>query len=87
MRKLVLQGVLSSQGRHILFVDADGASNFSDLDKLERCMEEQKLKAKLLKKSKVRDLVSITRVTHLLFQMSLVRILLLSCAISLKVCK
>lgn len=51
-------GVLSSQGRHILFVDADGASKFSDLDKLERCMEEQKLKAKLLKKSKVRDLES-----------------------------
>jgi len=45
-------GVLSSQGRHILFVDADGASKFSDLDKLERNMKEQKEKAKLLEKTK-----------------------------------
>ncbi|GFN97982.1 dolichyl-phosphate beta-glucosyltransferase [Plakobranchus ocellatus] len=31
----VRMGVLSSRGRNILFVDADGASKFSDLDKLE----------------------------------------------------
>lgn len=30
-----LQGVLSSRGRKILMVDADGASKFADLDKLD----------------------------------------------------
>ncbi|XP_035828169.1 dolichyl-phosphate beta-glucosyltransferase isoform X2 [Aplysia californica] len=45
-------GVLSSRGRQILFVDADGASKFSDLDKLEKNMEEQKEKAKLRSKSR-----------------------------------
>jgi len=39
-------GVLSSRGRQILFVDADGASKFSDLDKLEGCMNQQLEKAK-----------------------------------------
>jgi len=44
-------GVLSSRGKHILFVDADGASKFSDLDKLESNMVEQKEKAKSLAKT------------------------------------
>ncbi|RUS90121.1 hypothetical protein EGW08_002088 [Elysia chlorotica] len=34
----VRMGILSSRGKNILFVDADGASKFSDLDKLESSM-------------------------------------------------
>lgn len=40
------QGVLSSRGKQILFVDADGASKFSDLDKLELNMATLKETAK-----------------------------------------
>ena len=32
----VTQGILASRGHKILFVDADGASKFSDLNKLEK---------------------------------------------------
>ncbi|XP_059170536.1 dolichyl-phosphate beta-glucosyltransferase-like [Physella acuta] len=39
-------GVLSSRGKQILFVDADGASKFSDLDKLELSMNTLKETAK-----------------------------------------
>lgn len=35
----LLQGVLFSRGRRILFADADGASNFSDLALLQRAMD------------------------------------------------
>ena len=31
----MLQGIFSGRGRQLLFADADGASKFSDLDKLE----------------------------------------------------
>ena len=31
----VLQGIFSGRGRQLLFADADGASKFSDFDKLE----------------------------------------------------
>ena len=30
-----MQGVLRSRGNHILFADADGATRFADVDKLE----------------------------------------------------
>ncbi|KAH9507878.1 dolichyl-phosphate beta-glucosyltransferase [Bulinus truncatus] len=45
-------GVLSSRGKHILFVDADGASKFSDFDKLELSMEKLKLVARETAKEK-----------------------------------
>ncbi|CAG5120894.1 unnamed protein product [Candidula unifasciata] len=38
-------GVLSSRGKNILFVDADGASRFSDLDKLEDSLNSLKKNA------------------------------------------
>lgn len=34
------QGMLSARGRHLLFADADGATQFSDLDKLEEVANE-----------------------------------------------
>jgi len=36
----VKRGMLVSRGRHLLMVDADGATKFSDLDRLERKMKE-----------------------------------------------
>ncbi|KAI8798738.1 dolichyl-phosphate beta-glucosyltransferase [Biomphalaria glabrata] len=39
-------GILSSRGKHILFVDADGASKFSDLEKLESNLNKLKLVAR-----------------------------------------
>jgi len=35
----VKRGVLASRGKYILFVDADGATKFSELDKLEKSLE------------------------------------------------
>ena len=35
----VLQGMLSARGRKMLFADADGASTFSDVSKLEEVLE------------------------------------------------
>lgn len=35
-----LQGVLSSRGKRILMADADGATKFSDVEKLERGLDE-----------------------------------------------
>jgi len=32
--------MLSARGRRLLMVDADGASKFSDLDKLEKALDE-----------------------------------------------
>ena len=37
-----VQGVLSCRGEKILMVDADGATKFSDLDKVERALDELK---------------------------------------------
>ena len=34
------QGMLSTRGRRILFVDADGATKFSDLDMLEKRLDD-----------------------------------------------
>ena len=34
---------MSARGQRLLMVDADGASKFSDLDKLERAMDEEKV--------------------------------------------
>ncbi|XP_065884803.1 dolichyl-phosphate beta-glucosyltransferase-like isoform X2 [Dysidea avara] len=38
----VRMGMLSARGRRLLMVDADGASKFSDLDKLEKALDESK---------------------------------------------
>nr|ADD24294.1 Dolichyl-phosphate beta-glucosyltransferase [Lepeophtheirus salmonis] len=38
----VRMGVLRARGRNILFVDADGATKFSDLEKLEASMKSEK---------------------------------------------
>ena len=35
-----MQGVLSSRGRRILMADADGASKFADLARLERALDD-----------------------------------------------
>ena len=35
--------MLSARGQRLLMVDADGASKFSDLDKLERVMDEEEV--------------------------------------------
>ena len=32
-------GMLSARGRHLLFADADGASKFADVVKLEECLK------------------------------------------------
>lgn len=48
--------MLSGRGKNLLFADADGASKFSDLDKLEECMKSLKSSAdqsKISKKSKI----------------------------------
>ena len=35
--------MLSARGQRLLMVDADGASKFSDLDKLEKAMNEEEV--------------------------------------------
>lgn len=35
--------MLSARGHRLLMVDADGASKFSDLDKLEKAMDEEEV--------------------------------------------
>ena len=35
--------MLSARGQRLLMVDADGASKFSDLDKLEQAMDEEEV--------------------------------------------
>lgn len=40
---LCWQGMLSARGQRLLMVDADGASKFSDLDKLEQAMNEEEV--------------------------------------------
>ena len=39
---LIFQGIFVARGKQLLFADADGASKFSDLDKLETAMDKIK---------------------------------------------
>ena len=40
--------MLSARGRRLLMVDADGASKFSDLDKLEQAMDKEEVRVQIL---------------------------------------
>ena len=40
LKLLLFQGMLRGRGKRLLFADADGATTFSDIKKLEKCMSD-----------------------------------------------
>ena len=55
----MLQGIFSGRGRQLLFADADGASRFSDLDKLEAELSKIKTEVNVHLAQQTTDTVSL----------------------------